>query len=284
MKSHAIKLLLLNISAIFSRQLIPQPCFMVTDSFCLFKNLNLRLFQPISPENRLVESLELYNINLSTLSSIFCDTFPNLQYLSITKSVIYTILPDTLNNCKLLKDISFNFNEVESLPSEIFASNRNLTVINLIGNQLKTLPASVFQNKPKLTKLLLSSNKLTYFNEDMLVHLHNLEELRLDSNELPDLSEKTITSSLPNLKRIAITDNDFSCFRLEQMILHYHAKLITFICNSLKPLRHRDYDYREIHCFEYPNNYVPMRCLLDEQWEFEKICKIRLIKCQNCDF
>lgn len=285
-RRHSECLLLLSLTKlflpVFCHQVIGVPCKMITDFDCLFKDISGGAdFVPIASDSRTIESVEIYNSNYSTLTPTFCATFTHMKRLAVIDSKLKSVLPNALDNCDSLEELSIEDNQIETLPHEVFQFNQNLKIINLSGNQLKRLPASLFQNKPKLTKLLLSSNKLEYFNEDMMWHLSSLTELRVDSNELSDLKEKIITKNLPRLERIAITDNDFSCFRLEQMILHYHLKLINFICRSRLPLRSRDYDYRQIYCFEYPDDvYVPMRCLLDEQWEFEKICKKRLLRCE----
>lgn len=284
MDNGTIQLLLLNIFSYFftfggTHQLFQLHCDTRKGSECVFRNINQVEFIPLVENEEEINTVLVKDSKFLILSSMFCSTFSNLKKLSINKSNLRTVQIDALQNCKYLEEFSIEDNDVETLPNELFEFNYNLRVINLSGNQLKHLPHSLFTNKSKLVKLLLSSNKLTYFIEERMQELSNLVELRVDSNELSDLKEKEITKNLPNLQRIAITDNDFSCFRLEQMILHYHSNLINFICEVKQSLRHRDYDYRQIYCFEYPDVNIPMRCLLDEQWEFEKICKMR---CEDC--
>lgn len=188
--------------------------------------------------------VEIKNTNLPVASTWLCEKQQNIIKIDVFRAQLAQIDANTFDLCRNLRFVYLSENKLTKVDPTLFAKNTQLEEINLSGNALTAIPVELFANQLRLRVLSLSANKLTYFNEQTVRNLGELRELWLYSNELLDIDEEELVRHLPKLEVAALTDNDFSCPRLKQIIQFFQKKLIGFRCRVARQLRKRDYDYR----------------------------------------
>ncbi len=123
-------------------------------------------------------------------------TFPNLQYLDLSKNNITEVSPE-IKQLKNLQYLSLEKNKLERLPSEIGTLN-NLYYLNIGQNDLLALPPEI-GNLEKLKYLDAWFNNLSIFPNE-LTNLKNLKVLDLRSIIISDKEKKRIQVLLPKTK------------------------------------------------------------------------------------
>lgn len=98
--------------------------------------------------------------------------------------------------------------------------------IDLTRNLINDLHNGVFANLTKLKELYLSGNRLKRFSPELIESCPNLQVLRLDSNDLLNLNDTKIMEYAPKLKKIALSNNQIRCKRVNDMIGTFKADLI----------------------------------------------------------
>jgi Leucine-rich repeat (LRR) protein len=129
-----------------------------------------------------------------------------------------------------LTDLQLNDTNLSHLPKGIFASLKNLAVLNLSHNLLTIIENDAFVGLDQLRKLDLEHNQIEMIEEDAFGSLIELDQLILASNRLKSLKSDYF-SSLDYLTRLNLRDNQIefisdgaldSLTNLEELDLSYN--------------------------------------------------------------
>lgn len=141
-----------------------------------------------------VTALHLYKNNLKSYELIF--SLPSLKSLSLSSNAIGLIDKQTFRNVGRLE--------------ELYLSRCNLFFSD----------PDTFRPLKRLKKLDIGYNDLRFMNFMDLRQMNNLEVLAIHSNHLSDIDVHALKISLPNLKKIMLTGNDFLCSTLDRIYNH----------------------------------------------------------------
>lgn len=156
--------------------------------------------------------------NIHTFPRNFCGRFPNLETIYATCLSLQDLKDNSLTGCRQLRSITFSNNNLTRINPRAFAGLSHLQELHVSDNKLERLDADVFKLLPNLRVLSLSSNLLKEFPKEVIKELGNVEELKLFNNKLTTLDLSDIIKYMPKLKYLYISDNEFSCKGVEQML------------------------------------------------------------------
>lgn len=157
-----------------------------------------------------VKYLELIadNSKLKEFSSLFCDTFQNLEIMKIEKLKIKSIDDDSLQKCEILKRLVFKLNDIRYFPENFLSENAQLIDFEFSFNKIKSIPEDAFEMLENLQILNLKNNQLEYLPDGIFKALSNLQQLCLDENpELDELNPNWF-KGLKNIIRLSLNHNN----------------------------------------------------------------------------
>ena len=108
----------------------------------------------------------------------------NLRHLNLSYNQLKTLPDDLFLNLNHLETLNLANNNLEELPKFSEENNSKLAIINLSHNQLQSLPD--FPQLENLSQIDLSSNQFQVF-PDTLLHLNSLKVIIIDSNQLNEI-------------------------------------------------------------------------------------------------
>ena len=169
----------------------------------------------------------------SNIPLIICETFRNLEFISITNSQVEVLESENLMFCLNLQRIDLSNNLIKEVPAHLFKLpnlkkidlKRNqieligeesfvgtsIAEVNLEGNRLKNFDPEAFGSS--LENLYLSENQLTELVERNFVRFNNLKVLYLNGNqiELPG----NVFEELENLEYLNLAECGLRGVRIE---------------------------------------------------------------------
>lgn len=188
-----------------------------------------------------VQRLQLFDSEVSHLSSYICTYLPQIMLLLISNhalkqskpsqgnevqmfrdsSPIYPdifIEPDTFETCTRLSELYLiGLNTNGQLDENLFWYNAQLIKLGLISMNLTHINPSLFHNLRHLEILSLRNNKIANFPTAGMPKLEKLNAIFLDSNHLTSLNVKQIASKFPQLTFLSISENLFTCNALNRI-------------------------------------------------------------------
>jgi serine/threonine protein kinase len=129
---------------------------------------------------------------------------------------LFTVLPEVLADCPLLRIIGFKANELTTIPPR--SLNPNLRWLILTNNRITDLPAEISKCK-RMQKLMLAGNQLTTLPQE-LSNCSNLELLRISANRLSELPQWLL--HMPRLSWLAFSGNPFCTIPVVQPLELIH--------------------------------------------------------------
>jgi Leucine-rich repeat (LRR) protein len=99
-----------------------------------------------------------------------------------------------------LHTLDLRYNEIESIPNDVFLDLFNLEILSISGNYLKKLP-NAFINLHNLRFIDSSDNEISAFDDDVFSTNNDLEEILLDNNQI-----KLIRANFEKFKNIGFID------------------------------------------------------------------------------
>ncbi len=72
--------------------------------------------------------------------------FPNLYYLNVYRSKLREITKNDLKDFPKLKTIAVGYNDIESLPGDLFENNQELVHVGFPSNKIKTIGQNIFKS------------------------------------------------------------------------------------------------------------------------------------------
>lgn len=124
---------------------------------------------------------------------------------------------DLIFSLSSLKSLSLSSNNLGLVDRETFRNLGRLEELYLSRCNLFLSDPDTFRTLKRLKKLDIGYNSLRFMNFMDLRQMTNLEILAIHSNLLSDIDVHALKISLPNLKKIMITGNDFLCSTLDRI-------------------------------------------------------------------
>lgn len=156
--------------------------------------------------------------NIHTFPRNFCGRFPSLETIYATCLSLQDMKDNALTGCRQLKSVTFSNNNFTRINPRAFAGMSHLQELHLSENKLEILDPDLFKLLTNLKVLSLSSNQIKEFPATVMKELGNVEELKLFNNKLTKLNATEMIEYMPKLKKLYISDNQFSCKGVEEML------------------------------------------------------------------
>lgn len=131
-----------------------------------------------------------------------------------------------------LEILDLSYNPLGELNISSFSRMSDLVKLNLELTNItqKSLTFGTFAHNTNMTNLDLSYNQLRRIDFNTFTSLAQLTHLKIDGNNLTEIPYKTIKVNFPKLSLISLSDNDWSCSYLSQMIKHMRSlNLIVYV-------------------------------------------------------
>lgn len=195
------------------------------------------------------------------LTNDVCETFPNLLWFYANSVSIEEIHADAFKKCSKLDELHLENNPIKKLPEHTFAGLSELKELRLSNAILPEISEELFWDLKSLEMLDLSWSKIELIPAKAFEEMGELQILRLHSNELMDLEVEKMLQSLEKLQRFYLTDNNFRCDRLEEILMVFAQKHVkSDMFRSYERSRTRSYKVNDIN---------GIHCLDEEQWNLE---------------
>lgn len=241
------------------------------NDFCVFDALKLNHthfnFQPKALNVSNAINIKFNNNSvIPVLGEDLCNTFTSaIEKLDVNGLKIEQIRPNAFRRCIEIKVIRVIDNRVQRLPKVLFRNNRQLQELYLDYNHLQELDSEVFRGLGKLRILFLNNNQIKHLKPGLFDQLYGLRYLSINNNSLMDLppalfksnkqmnrleintnnlldiDEDALLETLPNLKGIALNENEFNCVRVSEIKSRFKARGVTLYVGKSRVLRKRFY-------------------------------------------
>lgn len=177
------------------------------------------------PKHTLQNATKLEEVHLAgnLIKSLAANVFTpckSLRRVSLANNLLADIDEDTFEGNQQLEDVDLANNQLLNIPHKTFGQLNSLRSLNLRNNSLQVrygmFPAS-------LISLDLSYNKLENFTLKSVINLVNLKQLYLNGNLIYRFRQfmfpDGILTPLKQLKYIQLSDNDFYCTTLADIVI-----------------------------------------------------------------
>jgi hypothetical protein len=175
------------------------------------------------PSNQTCNKTSIIDIKFSGSSfyyipALLFTTFPNLQYLALSKSKLQEIRPNTFQNAKKLTKLWLLNNGIRNLNASSFVGATALQEIFIIQNNV-TINSNAFKGLPALNYVNLYYASMLMIDQTLFADSPKLKNLQLQ-----DCSIKSIDlRSLANLELLYLYFNGLSS--LDKNLLQNNSKL-----------------------------------------------------------
>lgn len=153
-----------------------------------------------------VTGLEAAGQSSRIIPAIFCDEFTNLQLLDIHSSEIQRLTADSFRNCRNLRTIMLNNNQISTIGGDVLSGLESLEHFEVQLNLIHTVAPSAFSGTSVAT-ILLGGNRLRELSVDHWFGVETtLQTLHLFENNLAEIDEN-LFDSLANLEELDLGIN-----------------------------------------------------------------------------
>ncbi len=159
---------------------------------------NLDGFQNI-PNIKTVQSLYLYNNQLTTIQQNAFAGLTNLEFLELNNNQLTTIPTKAFAGLASLKLLYFGNNQLSTIQPNAFAGLTKLEALELENNKLKDIQPNAFAGLTDLKSLFLSNNQLKDIQPNAFAGLPKLTTLILRKNPLTAKAQDAIKKALPDV-------------------------------------------------------------------------------------
>lgn len=185
------------------------------------------------PSDTFGNATKMLDINLSSnkLKSLEAKTFSpcrSLRKLVISENDLDEIDMDAFDNLNDLEELDLSNNLLSAIPHKALGQLRGLKTLNL-GNNSLSVKYGMFPLS--LISLDLSYNKLENFTLKSIISLGHLKYLFLNGNRIYRFRQHIfpdgILDPLKSLKHVQLSDNEFYCTTLADIVIWLEKHKIT---------------------------------------------------------
>lgn len=190
----------------------------------------------INPQTRVTEDVQVYDLtgnSITTLgSSEFKDLdFREIQYLILSRNLIYHIDKEAFNGLGKLKTVNLTKNRISHLDPDTFVKNPSLVELYLRDNPIVIPKGSVLLSSTSLQLLDFSFCRQYSLSSTIFSQLPNLLTLNVSGNYLRSVQVETFIS-LSKLQRINFSQNPLLCddsvTKLEEFLQTHNVSYTSF--------------------------------------------------------
>lgn len=215
--------------------------------------------------------------NVTVMPSGFFTRFPKLAYVRITTG-LKTIRKEDLKNAGALMTLELHSNQIEVVPSNVFAEAPQLDQIDLSKNHLTTVEDFAFNGLDKLESLFLYNNSLSILKRNTFAGASNLEGLNIESNQIETIEDGAF--NLPNLKYLFLSHNLIRTLADNVFAGATSLYGVTIIENRLLHIGQSFYGCNKLHTLILDHNRIDDIDLLS----FAKMPALRQLSVENTGF
>lgn len=186
----------------------------------------------LKAETKLQNRLTYITANRNNLGKIRISTEFNVKNLYV-ESNNHVDLFD-LKSLTSLSDLRLGNNRLSHVTSIVFGNLKNLEILYMHSTNFSVLRSDLFVAQPKLKILHIGYNHISLVDLRFLKSLKALEQLYLDGNELSDLNLSDLKEWLPNLKKIELRANRWTCRNLKAIISYIRAFEVELISKEVE--------------------------------------------------
>lgn len=172
--------------------------------------------------------INLAHNQLKSLDSKVFSPCKNLRKLDLNHNDLEEIDMDAFDNLQALEDLDLSNNLLSSIPHKSLGQLKGLRILNL-GNNTLSVRYGMFPES--LVTLDLSYNKLENFTLKSIISLENLRSLFLNGNRIYRFRQHIfpdgILDPLKSLKHLQMSDNEFYCTTLADIVIWLEKHKIT---------------------------------------------------------
>ncbi|XP_022723005.1 LRR receptor-like serine/threonine-protein kinase FLS2 isoform X2 [Durio zibethinus] len=171
----------------------------------------LLLSQLLNPN---MSSIDISNNKLQgKIPTNICSTFPNLEFLFLSKNAIKGNIPPCLGGMNTLSILDLSDNHLSGRVPEELVMRSSLGILRLSNNNLSGMIVPMMFNTSKLSNLYLDGNNFAGEISDIDVSAtdfshSSLEEIDLSNNSFNGKLPRWI-GNVSHLKRLALSNNHF---------------------------------------------------------------------------
>uniref|UniRef100_A0A336MGY9 CSON015149 protein n=1 Tax=Culicoides sonorensis TaxID=179676 RepID=A0A336MGY9_CULSO len=190
---------------------------------CLISNIMLTKDEPnftgLHYNPNVVESLYVLNSEMPLIRGEFCNTFPNLEKITLNADKIEAIDSESFKNCSKIKKFKLKTQSIEffEIKDNTFEHFNELKSLEFYNSKIIKIHPNAFHGLGKLEYLDLSYNNFTFIHPDVFKPLKKLQILFLHENKFKDIPVEAIIK-FTELKEIYLQENYFDCWRLSNII------------------------------------------------------------------
>lgn len=156
----------------------------------------------------LLTTLDLWGLNLTSLTSEAISSLKNVQTIDLTDCRIAKVEQNAFINLPMLEKTSIQRNNFSRLL-KIFSDVPKLKELYLEENGIETIDDEVFSELVALNYLSLHGNRITNLRTQTFKGLRELLTIEITSNRLVKLGPKLFEET-PSLQRLHLEDNQIS--------------------------------------------------------------------------
>lgn len=208
-------------------------------------NIDENRLESLSLSSPLVKSLTSLSASRNNVNNFSVGVdLANLKELKLANNNIKDI---SLLKCNSLTILELSFNNIQRLQLDSFGNMSYLQYLDLNNNNLSRIDYGTFTHTPNLKVVNISHNRLSKFSFMLFPKFDKLTEIHLNDNKLKELTGWT-ASILPGLKELTISNNEFNCGYLAQL-LRDHPEILS-LHSKPSVLTHGKNNIYGINCIE----------------------------------
>lgn len=192
-------------------------CIPIADvSKCIVRNITYEddednKLTPMTQHPKLVKTFEATDSEINILPRGVCDSFPNLENITLVTIQLGLIQPDALENCRKLRWVKIENNTFPGVADVVFKNNHLIEYLSLNANALVTSDMTALNPLVNLKYLSLYDNLVDEFPWPGIRVFPKLEVLNMGDNEYKVINAKKVLQYFPKLKKLHIGGDEFAC-------------------------------------------------------------------------
>lgn len=146
----------------------------------------------------MLESLDLAgnNVHFGTTFTSF-EHIPNLKHLDLSSNQLYSFDRSVVEPLVQLETLNLQFNNIESIASDLFSMNRNLKAVLFLNNSLTfDNDVNIFRNLYDLEKYEISNCKVGSLGENSFVDKKHLRSVTIRNCDVQLISSTAFNNEM----------------------------------------------------------------------------------------
>ncbi|XP_044259139.1 protein artichoke-like [Tribolium madens] len=150
----------------------------------------------------------------------------SLNYLHLSFNNLTEIEFNSLHDLKMLKVLCLDHNQIRKIDLGSFKDLNQLIKLDLSNNEIYVLEIGVFVGLNALQHIDLSFNRLHQVSGNVFYNLRSLKVINLSKTKVTYNELEAILLHLPNVEKIGLAENGWSCSRIVDIMHKFGKKVI----------------------------------------------------------